>query len=364
MQKTSLIAASVFLFLGLSAAGGQPATQPGRTYMAIPIIGQLGREVSAEAVAKALDAARQTHADYAVFLIDSEGGSVTEADRIVALVSHNPDVRTVALVKKAMGASVAVTFACRRTFLHPEGVVSLPIPREFNGQPMTDVQVDQLRMEISRRLIEACTVSRREPLLATGMVDPSLSLYVTDSVPPQVFPSERPSTQRIKGPGECLSFSKSNAVRDGYAEGICSTLGELARQMGLSDGWTSAGEQGRLIMQQRRDEARSQQAKEVYAREHEQEINQLIEKVKRQRQTLQALEQGLVQLDSQRKQLVRKAEDAYEQTNDAAARDAALAAIQQEYQTKRKDVLKAQQQTQTSLDADMQSLKEFQEKLK
>ncbi len=367
MRGYCLANAALWVLVAVSIATGTDTTQPVplRTYFTIPVFGQLGREVTADAFSTALNAAIDAKADYVVLLLDSDGGNLLEAEHIIALLGRHPDLKTIAMVKRAMGPSVALSFACRRIYLYGEGAASLVLPEQLNGRPLTVEQTEQLRAALRRSLVEACRVAGRQPLVALGMIEPDLSLYASPGVPVRVGLNRvGPDSQWIKRPGQLLTFDPTNAVEFGYAQGVCTTMDQVARKMGLSDGWTSASDRGGQIMRQAADAFRAQQEKIRFSREHAKEIDQLIEKIKAQRLSLQQMDQGLANLDSQRKTLKKQAEDAYQQNGDAHARDQTLDAIQREYQDKRKRLIAAREQTQTSLDANLDSLKAIQQKLK
>ena len=367
MRGSLLCNVALWVLAAISMAAGADTTQPAslRTYFTIPVFGRLGNEVTADAFSVALDAAIEAKADYVVVLLDTDGGNLLEAERMVGVLGRQANLKTIAMVKKAMGPSVALSFACRRIYLYGEGTALLLLPDQLNGQPLTPQRAEQLRAALRQNLMEACKVAGREPLVALGMIEPDLELYAMPGVPVRVsFRRAGPESQWIKHPGEFLTFDRTNAVQYGYAEGVCTTMDQLARQMGLSDGWTSAGDRGGQIMRQAADAFRAEQEKNRFHREHAKEIDQLIGKVKAQRLALQQVDQGLTNRDSQRKMLKKQAEDAYQQNGDARARDASLDAIQQEYQGMRKRLTAAREKIQTSLDADLDSLKAIQEKLK
>ena len=367
MRAAFLCKLALWVLVAGSLAGGADTTQPValRTYFTIPVFGQFGREVTADAFSAAIDAAIDAKADYVVVLLDSDGGNLLEAERIIAVLGRRPHLKTIAMVKRAMGSAVALSFACRRIYLYGEGSASLLLPEQMNGRPLTVEQTEQLRAALRRNLVEACKVAGRQPLVALGMIEPDLDLYATPGVPVRVSPNRSgPESQWIKRPGQMLTFDPTNAVECGYAEGVCTTMDQVARKMGLSDGWTSASDRGGQIMRQAADAFRAEQEKIRFHREHAKEIDQLIEKIKAQRLSLQQMDQGLTNLDSQRKTLKKQAEDAYQQNGDAHTHDGALDSIQREYQDERKRLTAAREQTQTSLDGNLDSLKAIQEKLK
>ena len=358
---------ALWVLVAVLMAGGAETKQPVslRTYFTIPIFGQLGREVTADAFSGAIDAAIEAKADYVVVLLDSDGGNLVEAERIIAVLGRHPDLKTIAMVKRAKGPSVALSLACRRIYLYVEGTASLLLPEQLNGKPLTMEQTERLRTALRRNLLEACKVGGREPLVALGMIEPDLDLHATPGVPIRIsLRRGGPESQWIKRAGQLLTFDRSNAVEYGYAEAVCTTMDQIGRKMRISDGWTSAGDGGGQIMRQAAEAFRAEQEKTRFHREHAKEIDQLIEKIKAQRLSLQQVEEGLTNLDRQRKMLKKQAEDAYQQNDDRRARDASLDAIQQEYQDKRKRLTAAREKIQTSLDADLDSLKAIQEKLK
>ena len=60
-----------------------PTKQEGPGYYPLPIIGEIGVEVTGEALDSALKEARRVKPDYVVLIFDTNGGLVSERDRII-----------------------------------------------------------------------------------------------------------------------------------------------------------------------------------------------------------------------------------------------------------------------------------------
>src|SRR5687768_15317904 len=92
----------------------------GPGYCALPLVGTVGDEVTAEAFEAALKAARASRPKYVVLVIDSPGGSVQDMARIVQLIDAHRDVEFVAYVHgDALSAAAIIALACPKIYLSP-----------------------------------------------------------------------------------------------------------------------------------------------------------------------------------------------------------------------------------------------------
>src|SRR2546421_7985288 len=93
----------------------------GPGYCGIPLIGEIGVEVTAMALKSSLMEARKYKPDYIILVINSNGGLVTERDRIVAVLRENQDLKIIAYVQKAMSAAAIIAASWPDLFFGPDG---------------------------------------------------------------------------------------------------------------------------------------------------------------------------------------------------------------------------------------------------
>jgi len=281
---------SPFLLLTLlsnAAIAAPSATAPSKpTCFIIPLAGRLGYEVTAEALQAALLAAKAAGARYIVLQLDSPGGSLEEADRLLSLLAQPELPPVAAVVRRADNAAALLPFACRWVFVSAkEGHSAIALPA---GDSLTTAQHAELQQQMIQRLRQACQSSGRNTLAAVAMVDASTEYYGDGAG--RVGPIRMDTTwQRAFPAGACLSVSPANAVSSGYADGICASLDEVALQIGLSDGWQSAGEQGKRIMEVAAQRVAAQTRQATYRRRHAAEIEQLQKTIREEQRRIQQI---------------------------------------------------------------------------
>src|SRR6476660_2955871 len=89
----------------------------GPGYCAIPLIGEVGVEITAKTLGRALDEARRYKPQYIILVIDSNGGLVGERDKVVDVLRDNQDLKIIAYVKKAYSAAAVIALACQQIYI-------------------------------------------------------------------------------------------------------------------------------------------------------------------------------------------------------------------------------------------------------
>ena len=104
-------------------------TAPGEaTYVVVPVKGEIGGEFTAEQLRMGLKLAHDKKATAVVLDIDTPGGSIDEADKTVALIMEQKDVRIVALVRRALSAGAPITMACKEIYVTNGAVIGAAVP--------------------------------------------------------------------------------------------------------------------------------------------------------------------------------------------------------------------------------------------
>jgi hypothetical protein len=144
------------------------------TYIQIPIVGIIGKDVFGVGVERTLAYAKGKGVKYIVLYYDSDGGSIDETARISrALEKYNSDFKFICIVKKCIGEAFALALLSDRGFLRPNAKVG-GTPEDFKELSVDlDSNVEAtLRSVMADRVADEATENGRYPLIVRAMVDP------------------------------------------------------------------------------------------------------------------------------------------------------------------------------------------------
>ena len=176
----------------------------------IPISGTIENGL-APYVARVLAAAKAAGAKAAVLDIDTPGGRIDAAERIVDAV-RGAGLPVYALVNpRAYSAGAMVALATQGIYMTPGGVIGAATPVDGQGTKASEKIVSAMRGEF-RALAEAHGL---DPKVAEGMVDESVDI------------------PGVKAVGKLLTLTTDEAVRLGYAKGIVADVPALLAAVGL-----------------------------------------------------------------------------------------------------------------------------------
>lgn len=199
------VTAMVLLLAAVPAAAQAPVVYR------IPVSGTIEMGL-APYVARALAVARDAGANAVILDIDTPGGRVDAAERIVDAV-RGAELPVYAFVNSraySAGAMVALA-AGGGIYVSPIGVIGAATPVDGQGTKAPEKIVSAMRAAF-RSLAEANDI---DPRLAEGMVDESIDI------------------PGIKPPGQLLTLSASEAIELGFAKGRAETMAELLTTVGL-----------------------------------------------------------------------------------------------------------------------------------
>jgi len=198
------IAAVAFAILSL----GQPA-QAQQVYR-IPVTGVIENGL-APFVARALREAAAANAQAAILDLDTPGGRVDAAERIVDAVRAS-SVPVYAFVNpRAFSAGAMIALSARGIYMAPTGVMGAATPVDGAGTKAPEKIVSAMRAEF-RALAEA---NGLDPRIAEGMVDETLEI------------------EGVKPAGQLLTLSTSEAIRVGFAKGQADSFESLLQTLDL-----------------------------------------------------------------------------------------------------------------------------------
>jgi hypothetical protein len=225
-------------------------------YLEVPVVGDIGKHVFAQAITSIISYARSHGIPHIVFTIDSEGGDFDEATAIYrALRAAKDDVRCHALIRKCQGTAMVFVFWCKTVHLLPGGVLG-----GFTGKGNLPVDKDDAEeqeivlSQIASRVISETGLDGRRAALVRALLVPSEELAAwrgkDDAIEtgPQVPEGVAADAVIIKdGKGEVLQLTAEQAVKMGMKpfQGEAKELGAFIN----IKGWTGESDYAFKTMQ-------------------------------------------------------------------------------------------------------------------
>lgn len=163
-------------------------------------------------VERGLDAAAQAGAEFAVLDINTPGGRVDAAWKIVDAIQES-SVPVYAFVDRALSAGAMIALATEGIYMRPGATLGAATPVTGEGQKASEKVVSAMRSEF-RALAEARGL---DPRIAEAMVDESIAV------------------EGVVEAGQLLTLSPDEALRLGYASGVLPDLDALLRELGAAD---------------------------------------------------------------------------------------------------------------------------------
>jgi membrane-bound serine protease (ClpP class) len=202
----------VRLALLLAVGVASPASAQDHTVYRIPITGTIENGL-APYVARALREAREARAAAAVLDIDTPGGRVDAAQRIVDAV-RSADVPVYAYVNpRALSAGALIALAADSIFMRPGAILGAATPVDGQGTKAPEKYVSAMRAEF-RALAEERGL---DPRVAEAMVDESVGV-------PGIVPQ-----------GRLATLSTAEALKLRYAAGQAASQDALLETLGLAN---------------------------------------------------------------------------------------------------------------------------------
>jgi len=202
------------LTLAACLLGATPAVAPAQSPVIyrVPITGVIENGL-APYVARAIKTAEAANASAIVLDIDTPGGRVDAAERIVDAV-QGASIPVYAYINpRAYSAGAMIALAAKGIYMQPTGVVGAATPVDGEGTKASEKMVSAMRAAF-RALAEARGV---DPRLAEGMVDETIEI-------PDVKPA-----------GVLLTLTAGEALRHGFAQDTARSLQDVAAAIGAAN---------------------------------------------------------------------------------------------------------------------------------
>jgi membrane-bound serine protease (ClpP class) len=161
----------------------------------------------------ALEKALEINADYVIIEMDTYGGALNDADDIRTRVMEFEKPIYVFINKDAASAGALISIACDSIYMAKGASIGAATVVTGDGTAAPDKYQSYMR-SIMRSTAEA---SGRDPKIAEAMVDENLQV---DSV---------------SQAGKVITFTSSEAIENGYCEGIVSNIEEIMNRSNIQE---------------------------------------------------------------------------------------------------------------------------------
>lgn len=161
----------------------------------------------------ALQHAEATEADFVVLEMDTYGGVMTDAKEIVDMIMDFKKPIVVYINSDAASAGALISIACDSIYMSPGASIGAATVVGGDGEKAPDKYQSYMR-GIMRATAEE---NHRDPRIAEGMVDESFEI------------------PGIKKEGQVITFSTSEAIKNGFCEAQVNSLDEVLKANNIKD---------------------------------------------------------------------------------------------------------------------------------
>jgi ATP-dependent protease ClpP protease subunit len=217
-----------------------------KSYYVIPLHGEVGSTVLASALEKSLADAVLRKPTVVVLDINSPGGLVSEAEKIVKVIHHyNKQLRIVALTDQDLSAAAIVTLSVREIYVKSSSTIGAAtsfIPSEPKLSAKVEEKMQSAWRAVARNSAEE---GEHEPLLAEAMIDNDVALHL-EKVDGKPLVKEGDGDKMLCRKGKILTLTSHEAVACGLAAGEADDLAELGGALHMAK-WTECKGLGTLL---------------------------------------------------------------------------------------------------------------------
>jgi len=217
----------------------KPASTGSRgVWVRIPIRGEIGRDFTVDDMRGGIQRAKSAHADVIVLELDTPGGGIDTAEKIIDMIIRAGDIRFVAVVHRALSAGAAITLACPEIFTTETATIGAATSFMADARGIVTLPKDVAeKFQSAWRAVcrKAAQHGKHSALLAEAMVDTSFSLAMT-KVGGKVVLAKGTKGDVLKAKGQILTLTAREAVACGLANAMVPNAEAVGRKLGLT-GW-------------------------------------------------------------------------------------------------------------------------------
>jgi serine/threonine-protein kinase len=221
-------------------------------YLWIPLVGEFGKEITAEGFEKALDAAAAKGIQHVVIYLDSPGGMVYMAEQIRTSMTRRKGLVYHCVVKRAISASIWVVFASDSIHVLDGAAIGGAVV--YSGSISSgNVEVDaKLNSIVAAELIAQAEAKGHPGALVRPMIEMEATVYAWRDASGKVLFSEQepPLVHDFlvrDGPRTVLTLTAEQAAAVGLARKL-KDPDELGRALGFAE-WKKASDAGERAME-------------------------------------------------------------------------------------------------------------------
>ena len=295
----------------------------GPGYYAIPIIGEIGVEVRADILKRALADVSQKKPDVLILHFDSPGGSVAEAERILAVLAGIKGVRLVAHVRRALSAAAVIAMACPEICMTRDGTIGAAVPYRIGPNGTPQVVEEKFQSAIRAASRSAAEMGGHSALIIEGMMnaDLQLGIKIAEGKPTVV---KGQGDKALKAKGKILTLTPKEAVACGLAKGVADTVDSVKDPLGLKE-WHLVKGGGWSFMERQAAKGRKTEQREGYLASIAPQLAKIDAKLAEVRASGKVAEVAKSSLQRQYNAEVAEANEAYEADLNTASLTADLA---------------------------------------
>jgi len=157
--------------------------------------------------------AKKNNADLVIIDLNTYGGMLDDADKIRTMILNFPKPVYVFVNNNAASAGALISIACDSIYMSPgANIGAATVVNGADGQPLPDKYQSYMR-SMMRSTAEA---NKRNPKIAEAMVDPSIEI-------PGIIAKDK-----------VLTFTTSEAIKNGFCEGEFESIDDLIQKKGFS----------------------------------------------------------------------------------------------------------------------------------
>jgi hypothetical protein len=251
-MRSALAALAALMLSSSLSAQETPVTMK---YLAVPMSGEVGKEITARGVRAAVRAAKQKKADAVVFVIDTNGGRVADAEAISRVMEEERgNLRYYSLVVKTFSAGVWTLAQSDQVFFAPGGPTGAAVC--FSYKPETgSAEVDaKFCAAVAAKLAGIAEAHGQLAPVYRAMVvkderlfrfkDPGGRVCVSNLEPP----AGSKDVREIDTSSSVLALTPAEAEEIGFGAALPSAdPAEIGRLIGVTD-WAEAGPPAKAMM--------------------------------------------------------------------------------------------------------------------
>jgi len=223
----------------------KPDTKAARkhTYLRIPIRGVIGTDFTGETMKSYLEQAAKLRPTVVILEVDTSGGSVADAEKIVDLIIDSKDLRIVALVRKALSAGAAITLACREVYVTKTATIGAATSylAGRGGRPVVLPADIAEKFQSAWRAVcrKAAQHGGHPSILAEAMIDRNFALTMRKR-DGRVILERNGKGDILKPKGRILTLTAREAISCKLAGQMARDVTVLGRHLGMP-GWREVG---------------------------------------------------------------------------------------------------------------------------